>query len=409
VSDLPPPRPEERLGGPAAPVDPAVPAESVGPPAQDTPPEPASLGRRWAAGLIDLGLGWLLVGIVVYAAVPEIENETLTPSQEESVAIAMLIAISIWINYLIFGEWRYGRTLGKAALGIRVVRLAGDHLSWNAALVRNLLRLPDLVAIFFTVPTSEHRQRLGDRAAKTVVLRVRDAEEPAAATLGEAPTVSAGWGTARVMAGLALLLVITVLAAAIASAFDPDLETLGAVLVLQGLLAAAMIFVPFQVANPEGWARPAALGLGPSLRAPVSTAVLGYVAYLGCALVISALFSPEQEDITRELGVDEGVLGAIAAFFLIVIAAPVAEEIFFRGFMFAGIRSHGSFAVAALVSSGIWGLFHYTGEGSWPVVLQLSLFGVILCAVYERTGSIRPTIVLHTLNNAIAFAVLTSG
>ena len=92
-----------------------------------------------------------------------------------------------------------------------------------------------------------------------------------------------------------------------------------------------------------------------------------------------------------------------------MIAAPVAEEIFFRGFMFAGIRSHGSFLVAALVSAGIWGLFHFTGEGSWPVVLQLSLFGVILAAVYERTGSIRPCIALHMLNNAIAFAVLASG
>jgi uncharacterized protein len=137
--------------------------------------------------------------------------------------------------------------------------------------------------------------------------------------------------------------------------------------------------------------------------------VVAYLPYLGCALVISALFSPEQEDITRELGVDEGALGAIAAFFLIVIAAPVAEEIFFRGFMFAGIRSHGSFAVAALISSGIWGLFHYANPDSWPVVLQLSVFGVILAAVYERTGSIRACIALHMLNNAIAFAVLASG
>jgi membrane protease YdiL (CAAX protease family) len=348
------------------------------------------------------------VGIAIYAAVPEIENETLTTGQQESAGIAALIAFSAWVNYMVFAEWRFGRTLGKVALGIKVIRLDGTPLSWNAALVRNLLRLPDLIAIFFTVPTSEHRQRLGDRAAKTVVMRWRE-EERVAAPPSAAPYETASWGPARVLAGLALLLLITVLAAAIASAFDPDLETLGAVLVLQGLLAAAMVYVPFAVAVGEGMARPGALGLGPSLRAPIRTAVLAYFAYLGCAIVISALFSPEQEDITRELGVDEGAIGAIAAFFLIVIAAPVAEEIFFRGFMFAGIRSRGSFAVAALVSSGIWGLFHFTGENSWPVVVQLSLFGVILCAVYERTGSIRPAIALHMLNNAIAFAVLASG
>jgi uncharacterized protein len=408
LSDLPPPRPEERLSEPVEPLDPALPEESKGPPGSGAEPEPAGLGRRLAAGLIDLGVGWLVVGIAVYAAVPEVENETLTSQQEESVAIATLIAVSVWINYLIFAEWRYGRTLGKAALGIRVVRLAGDRMSWNAALVRNLLRLPDLIAIFFTVPTSEHHQRLGDRAAKTVVLRMREPEAPTVPA-SEAPPATAGWGTGRVLAGLALLLVIALLSAAIATAFDPDLETLGAVLVLQAFLAGAMVYVPFQMANPEGFARPAELGLGPSLRSPVSTAALGYLAYLGCALVISQLFSPEQEDITRELGVDEGALGAIAAFFLIVIAAPIAEEIFFRGFMFAGIRSHGSFAIAALVSSGIWGLFHYQNEDSWPVVLQLALFGVILCAVYERTGSIRPAIALHMLNNALAFVVLTSS
>jgi len=406
VSELPPPRPEERLDerSVGTPVSP-----SVGPPGGSLEPEPAGLGRRLLAGLIDLGIGWLLVGIAVYAAVPEIENETLTSSQEESAGIATLVALSVWVNYLVFGEWRYGRTIGKAALGIKVVPLDGSKLTWNAALARNLLRLPDLIAIFFTVPTSEHRQRLGDRAAKTVVLRVREEDQRLGVPPAAAPSESAEWGVARVLAGLAFLLLFTFLAAAVASAFDPDLETVGAVLVLQGLLAAAMVFVPFQIAKAEGWARPAELGLGPSLRAPVSTAVIGYITYLACALVISALFSPEQEDITRELGVDEGALGAIAAFFLIVVAAPVAEEIFFRGFMFAGIRSHGSFVVAALVSSGIWGLFHFTGEGSWPVVLQLSLFGVILAAVYERTGSIRPCIALHMLNNAIAFAVLASG
>ena len=74
-----------------------------------------------------------------------------------------------------------------------------------------------------------------------------------------------------------------------------------------------------------------------------------------------------------------------------------------------GLAALAAFAVAALVSSGIWGLFHYTGSDSWPVVLQLSVFGVILAAVYERTGSIRPTIALHALNNAIAFVVLTSS
>ena len=125
--------------------------------------------------------------------------------------------------------------------------------------------------------------------------------------------------------------------------------------------------------------------------------------------MIAALISPEQEDVTRELGVDEGALGAIAAGILIIVAAPLSEEIFFRGFMFAGIRKSAGFWVGAIVSSAVWGLFHYTGTDSWGVCLQLALFGLALCWLYERTGSIWPTIAVHGFNNALAFTLLTSS
>jgi membrane protease YdiL (CAAX protease family) len=42
------------------------------------------------------------------------------------------------------------------------------------------------------------------------------------------------------------------------------------------------------------------------------------------------------------------------------------------------------------------------------VVLQLGVFGLWLCWLYERTGSLWPPIAVHALNNAIAFAILTS-
>ena len=156
--------------------------------------------------------------------------------------------------------------------------------------MRNLLRLPDLVAIFLTVPTSEHRQRLGDRAARTVVLRAAArTRRPAAAAAAVPPNASASWGAGRVFAGLALLLLITVLAAGIASAFDPDLETLGAVLVLQALLAGAMVFVPFQVARADGLCRRGRTGPRALPPRAGATAVLAYAVYIGCALVISAL------------------------------------------------------------------------------------------------------------------------
>jgi uncharacterized protein len=215
-----------------------------------------------------------------------------------------------------------------------------------------------------------------------------------------------------VIGGLAALLALVLVEAVVVSAIDGgDSDSLGlaASLTLQASLAATMVAVAFAVARPgSGWALPAELGLRRPLHPAIKASVIAYFAYLGCAIVIAAVLEPEQEDVTRELGADEGVLGSIVAGVLIVCVAPVSEEIFFRGFMFNGLRRGTSFVVAALVSAGIWGVFHYTGPETWGVVLQLTVFGVALAWLYERTGSLYPTIAVHGFNNAVAFAILMS-
>jgi membrane protease YdiL (CAAX protease family) len=126
------------------------------------------------------------------------------------------------------------------------------------------------------------------------------------------------------------------------------------------------------------------------------------------ALAYSTLVHPHQEDVTRDLGFGHGAFGTVAAGVLIVVAAPFSEEIFFRGFIFGGIRHRLSFPVAGLISAAIFGLFHYTGPGSLGVVPQLAFLGFALSWVYEETGSIYPTMAIHAVNNALAFALLTS-
>jgi membrane protease YdiL (CAAX protease family) len=214
-----------------------------------------------------------------------------------------------------------------------------------------------------------------------------------------------------VFAGLAAFLVLVLLEAAIVVGIDGDSDdlSLAATLTLQALLAVTLVVVAFVAVRPDSGETSAAdLGLRRPLHPAVKAAALAYVAYIGCALLIAAIVQPEQEDVTRDLGADEGALGSIAAGFLVIVAAPITEEVFFRGFMFAGLRRAMPFAAAALLSAAIWGIFHYTGGGSWGVVLQLGIFGVALAWLYERTGSIWPTIAVHALNNALAFAILTS-
>ena len=73
-------------------------------------------------------------------------------------------------------EAQFGATIGKRLIGLKVVKLdAGAPVDWQAAIVRNVLRLVD--GLFFylvgaiVVWTSGKKQRLGDRIAGTVVIR----------------------------------------------------------------------------------------------------------------------------------------------------------------------------------------------------------------------------------------------
>lgn len=237
--------------------------------------------------------------------------------------------------------------------------------------------------------------------------RVGPPPEPEPRDRGAPPEVS--WGPGRALLGLVVLLAVGAVGAIVVSVFDPDLETLGATFALQTVLAVSLLGVAFFMAQPDrGRVPAAALGLRRPLHPAVKLTVLAYLVYIGCALAIAALIQPEQEDITRELGYGEGVLASVGAGLLIVVAAPLTEEVFFRGFLFAGLRRGLPFALAAAISAGIWGLFHFTGADTWGVVLQLSVFGVILAWLYERTGSIWPPISMHLFNNAIAFAFLVS-
>lgn len=405
------------------------------------PPRYAGLPRRVVAVVIDLALAWAAYSIAITVLDPGVAGEYATTRQTVIAAVIVLAVAAVWFAYLVFAQRRWGQTLGMRALGIHVVGDPGRRLSWGRASVRSLLLTVDCVVGPFLIPMSNRKQRLGDRLANTVVLMDPDESSEVgragggAVETGEAaaippsaggpvpppgevpparpPAVAATWGPGRVVVGILVLLVLSVIEVAIVSIFDPSLDSLGARLVAQALLAATLIGVAFGVAAGRGFqgtsaAARSTLGLRRPLRSPYAIAGAAYIAYIVIALVYSAFVHPHQRDITRDLGFGHGDIGTVAAGLLIIVAAPISEEVFFRGFMFGGFRRRLSFPIAAVLSALIFGLFHYTGSGSVTVVPQLAILGFALCWVYERTGSIYPTIALHMLNNAFAFAVLTS-
>jgi uncharacterized protein len=114
-------------------------------------------------------------------------------------------------------------------------------------------------------------------------------------------------------------------------------------------------------------------------------AVIAYVALIG---------EPEQDNLADELG------PLPIQILLIAIAAPIGEEVCFRGMVFGGMRERLPFWAAALISGALFGALHVTSGVS--VVPPLMIFGVLLALVYEKTGSIVPCILLHMLNNSVA-------
>jgi hypothetical protein len=95
------------------------------------------------------------------------------------------------------------------------------------------------------------------------------------------------------------------------------------------------------------------------------------------------------------------VVGAL----VVIAVAPVCEELFFRGILFTVLRQRMAFWPAAVIDGVLFGFVH----GSLVIVPVLAALGVMFCYVYERTGSIFPTIALHALNNTIAYGATTDN
>lgn len=87
-----------------------------------------------------------------------------------------------------------------------------------------------------------------------------------------------------------------------------------------------------------------------------------------------------------------------------VFIAPLVEEIFFRGFLFGGMRQHYGWKKAALISSIVFSIAHLDIAAALPTFA----LGFTFAYLYHQAKSIWPGIVMHFLVNAVAMcAILT--
>ena len=142
----------------------------------------------------------------------------------------------------------------------------------------------------------------------------------------------------------------------------------------------------------------------------VAAAGLGY--YLVTAAYASLLSLHGKDKLPAPLGTTTSTIALIGVAVFVCVIAPVAEEFFFRGFIFGVLRRMrivvagrdiGTW-VAAIITGILFGLAH-TGSALSQDLIPLGFLGFVLCLLRWRTGSLYPCIALHSLNNALALGI----
>jgi uncharacterized RDD family membrane protein YckC len=133
-------------------------------------------GRRVVATFID-GLVFGVAYWLLALAFGDIRTEGEAANWVSNLPVWASVAYGLFVlAYFVLLEGLLGQTLGKLATGIKVVAEAtGQAPGIAAAAIRTLLRLIDglfcYAVAFVTVLVSVKRQRLGDMAARTLVVR----------------------------------------------------------------------------------------------------------------------------------------------------------------------------------------------------------------------------------------------
>ena len=257
----------------------------------------------------------------------------------------------------------------------------------------------------------------------------------------EAPKVlpkKQGWGTVLYVLGMLIWVAASVISVQLAVGYlmvwilgvDTFTKPVWTAVysALSYVLALAMvIFIPPLVVkareqrkakNPVRMGLPSrtALGLrGWPTWTDIGLAPAGFIVSLLLAAGLVALFSlfpwfdAEQ---AQDVGFSTFVVGfdRIVAFLTLVVVAPIAEEIIFRGWLYGKLREKLSqqvsdkisVAISVFLVSLLFGIVHL----QWNVGVNVFAMSIVLCALREITGTIYAGILMHMLKNGVAFYLL---
>lgn len=250
-----------------------------------------------------------------------------------------------------------------------------------------------------------------------------DRPVPPRPDLPEASAGDEGWAavpTWRAVETIPLLVTVIGVTFLFALPFTPLVDSCSGVFVLVSLAGeAAFIATTLFWIRYVSKSRLTALGVP---RRPLTDAGIGvaagagmFVAAAGVALITQALVSvvlghppPEPQQ------VDPCVRGSALILLapVVILGAPLGEELLFRGFLYRGLRRRFSVWPAALISGLVFGVIHISPESGRQaaataiLVPALSLLGVALAHLYERRKSLVAPIAGHAAFNLIGYLAI---
>jgi uncharacterized protein len=190
---------------------------------------------------------------------------------------------------------------------------------------------------------------------------------------------------------------------------SPAVSLIGDFLFDAGFVLAALYF-----AGLGRRVRAADFGFRPlRWRLAVGSVLVAAVSYyVITALYASALHFHGNEKLPKELGVGKSTAALVGASIFVCVVAPMAEEFFFRGFVFGALRRMRipiggrdlGTLVAAVITAILFGLAH-TGSAQPRYLVPLGLLGFVLCLLRWRTRSLYPCMALHSINNSLALGI----
>lgn len=141
----------------------------------------------------------------------------------------------------------------------------------------------------------------------------------------------------------------------------------------------------------------------------VLTSPVAFVVYILCSAVIVNVtqtfllpfLNYEQPQVTGFEGISQQY-EYILAFITLVIIAPVAEEVLFRGYLLGKLRKFAPTWIAIIVSSLLFGIVHFNPS----VSIDTFVLGLALAWMTVKMKSLWPAIFIHMIKNGLAFYLL---